>query len=207
LHRSLDLVNIGTSEYHGIKSLLYTIDPAMFSNATPSYSDAYYMKAPFGVMNVTTWQIAAIFISKPYFLDADPYYRRLLPPSFPKAVRERDDTFVMVEPQTGAGLHAYKRTQANVYFSNNSAANWSAHLPTVYCPIVIFDEEISPPDAVTDVIKASVFEKEHFFRDLMWSIFGVSLAVLVVSGIMFAYFSFRPVDESYTLINPTHGKI
>jgi hypothetical protein len=90
----------------------FTIYEADFFNASqlPENAD-YYQFGPAGVMNGTSFSQGTcllqcrvakthtglpLFLSKPHFLDADPYYLTLVNMSPP--VADAHDTFVMIEP-------------------------------------------------------------------------------------------------------------
>ncbi|CAH8619584.1 unnamed protein product [Heterobilharzia americana] len=59
-----------------------------------------------------------IFASQPHFLGADPYIREAMD-GIRKPNESLDSTVLLIEPNTGFILEAYKKVQINVYIENN----------------------------------------------------------------------------------------
>ena len=89
-----------------------------FQNSTenPTEGWQYYNFAPSGMQNVTQVATLPLFISKPHFLDGD----SVLPGSVKGLTPTRDihDTYLDIEPNTGALCRVHNRVQVNYQVNN-----------------------------------------------------------------------------------------
>jgi len=123
LGRGGDVLYNQSVELYGITVAQYLLDPALLLNGSNNPTNYGYFAGggpgapplPNGVMNESASQAnVEVYISKPHFLDADPYYLSLVQGvSLPN--RSIHDTFLDVEPITGVTLGTWKRTQINTY--------------------------------------------------------------------------------------------
>ena len=71
-----------------------------------------------------------MFISKPHFLDADPYYASLVVGMYPN--RSLHDENILVEPMSGVAMQVQQRGQLNLYVT---ASLLYPNLSTAYVPV------------------------------------------------------------------------
>jgi len=116
--RSLDLQTSNEIvKEHGIEMYRFRIVPSDLQNETQNpINSGFYQFGPFGVFNRTsTAQGAPLFLSKPHFLDADPFYLQNLIGLNPNRILH--DSWIDVEPITGTTMNAVERLQVNLEIS------------------------------------------------------------------------------------------
>uniref|UniRef100_A0A1I8MRM7 CD36 family protein n=1 Tax=Musca domestica TaxID=7370 RepID=A0A1I8MRM7_MUSDO len=103
--------------YKGVRAFRYKISPSAFDNGTTypeskCYCDGECM--PFGVFNISSCYYGLpILISKPHFMDADPFYANGVEGMAPN--RSAHETYIIVEPRTGLVMNLQGRLQLNIY--------------------------------------------------------------------------------------------
>jgi len=124
VYRSSYVIYDGTTDdWHGVTLRKYVVNMKDSENATSNPENAqYYNFAPNGLGNLTQVATLPLFISKPHFLDADPWYVSSLIGMQPN--REIHDTHLELEPNTGALFRVRNRCQTNYQLN-------SYHLPKV----------------------------------------------------------------------------
>jgi len=129
----------GTVTIQGIDMYQYTLLPWQLLNST-SYppNEAYYSyNFPNGMMNLSiAFSNTPVFVSKPHFLDADPYYLTTLNGLSPN--RTLHETYIYVEPITGIMMSSYERLQINVYTS--PLQFMYPNLSAVYFPVLWLEQ-------------------------------------------------------------------
>jgi hypothetical protein len=112
-----------TDDWHGVTLRRYGVNPKDAENATMNPEQAqFYNFSPDGLGNLTQVATLPLFISKPHFLDADPWYVSSLVGMQPN--RDIHDVYLDVEPNTGALFRVRNRCQTNYQLN-------SYHLPKV----------------------------------------------------------------------------
>jgi len=112
IYRTLFLQYEGdNSDWHGVTLRRYGLQMKDLQNYTMNPSEAwqYYNYAPSGMENLTAATGTTMFVSKPHFLDGDSSLAASVVGMTPK--REVHDTFLDIEPNTGALTRAHKRLQ------------------------------------------------------------------------------------------------
>jgi len=129
----------------GIKMHRYRVDKMQFD-----YAPDWDMNLR-GYVNLTRQKQTTLYLSKPHFYDALDDWTTgkiigMLPPD-----QSRDDTYLDIEPLTGATMHARKRIQANLYLPPKAEHNWlnkfNPLVPTgQFYPVMWIDErgDITP---------------------------------------------------------------
>lgn len=107
-----------TTDWHGVTLRRYGVQNKDSQNATenPTEGWQYYNYAPSGMQNLTVVATLPLFISKPHFLDADPSLVSSVVGLSPN--RAIHDTYVDIEPNTGALCRVHNRVQV-IYQMNN----------------------------------------------------------------------------------------
>lgn len=112
-----------TDDWHGVTLRRYEVNPKDSENVTSNPAQGqYYNYSPNGLGNLTQVATLPLFISKPHFLDADPWYVSSVVGMQPN--REIHDVYLDVEPNTGALFRVRNRCQTNYQLN-------SYHLPRV----------------------------------------------------------------------------
>ena len=112
-----------TDDWHGVKLRKYIVNLKDAENATTNPENAqFYNFAPNGLGNLTQVATLPLFISKPHFLDADPWYVQSVVGMQPN--REIHDVHFELEPNTGALFRVRNRCQTNYQLNNY-------HLPKI----------------------------------------------------------------------------
>jgi hypothetical protein len=101
--------------FKNIDMLRFTLPNIFLQNAAvyPENAD-YYMLGFAGLANLTAAGKPGFYVSKPRFLDCDPSIRGNLSATFPVPTYGEHDTFLNVEPTSGATMQAAKRLQLSV---------------------------------------------------------------------------------------------
>ena len=114
--RSVPLLYQYNYVFHSLNLYRYFIDDAPYQNASILPSNAPFTNyGPYGVVNMTlTLNGAQLFISKPYFMDADSSYTsQVTGLRFVAAGTIDYETYFDIEPVTGSVVAGYARTQIN----------------------------------------------------------------------------------------------
>lgn len=124
--RSLTLTNDGSYEKWGIKGQKFIGDDRVFDNGDKyeeafcwcgAETDAECPDVKPGVFNASRCSFGApAFVSYPHFYLADPYYLEGLEGLEP--VREKHETYLVVEPTAGIPMEVKARIQINLWMRN-----------------------------------------------------------------------------------------
>eukprot|EP00128_Syssomonas_multiformis_P000333 Colp12_sorted_trinity150504_noHs@2734 len=153
LFRSATLVYAGDYVENGVILRRYELAPELLMNATLRPENAaFYAFGPSGVLNMSTINQAPLFASKPHFLDADPVYTSKFTGLDPDA--DEHDTFLGVEPYTGATMGGAKRLQINFIVDST---NPKMPLRNTLHPVLWVEEGPVMPQAVASKIKGTLY--------------------------------------------------
>eukprot|EP01059_Diplonema_ambulator_P013833 TRINITY_DN244_c0_g1_i4.p1 TRINITY_DN244_c0_g1~~TRINITY_DN244_c0_g1_i4.p1 ORF type:complete len:530 (+),score=201.97 TRINITY_DN244_c0_g1_i4:42-1592(+) len=150
------------------------------------FGQTHYLYGPNGVVNATASQTANIMVSKPHFLDADPYYASLLTGMEP-ADRDRDDTTIWVEPITGSGVAANQRVQINLQMSPwlceatehvHGPIHTDCNISEAVVPMMIVNQVIYIPPNQADALKSQIYGIPNTVKLVAWILFGASFALI-----------------------------
>eukprot|EP01104_Vermistella_antarctica_P017998 TRINITY_DN6538_c0_g1_i1.p1 TRINITY_DN6538_c0_g1~~TRINITY_DN6538_c0_g1_i1.p1 ORF type:complete len:578 (+),score=110.87 TRINITY_DN6538_c0_g1_i1:159-1892(+) len=181
LYRHMTLSRNGTTTYLDIPLLHYIVNPDEFGNVTevPAHY-VYYANGPTGVQNLTAAsQGAPIFISKPHFLDADPYYLSMLEGISPPNATIHD-TFLDVEPNTGLVMNAAKRLQMNVMVQ--PLLLLYPNITTTYVPVFWVQEGGALNEDQASALHSSLLVPQKVTKQIaIWApIAGIGMVALAV---------------------------
>eukprot|EP00052_Salpingoeca_macrocollata_P007224 m.58457 g.58457 ORF g.58457 m.58457 type:complete len:566 (-) comp15906_c0_seq1:70-1767(-) len=141
LLRSSDIVYTETAEFQGIDLYRYKIVSTSMQNAAEYPPNCgFFDLGPSGVLNLTCVVTAPVFGSKPLFFQADPYYRSLVH-GLGEPNEEDHDTYLDIEPWTGAVMRAHQRLQINVRMQHSDLTGDNLNATGFYLPIMWADEQ------------------------------------------------------------------
>ncbi|CAL8110768.1 unnamed protein product [Orchesella dallaii] len=127
---------------------------------------------------------APIWMSTPYFLDGDAGY--LADSGLPDPDREKHQTLLDIEPNTGVLLNAHKRIQVNVYINNTiPGVNAYRNLKEEFLfPLLWADESAAMDPENADDLKGQLMTPLKIVNIAKWTILGVGIAI-VIGGVVF----------------------
>lgn len=161
---------------YGVTAYRYVLpeDELISANQDPGF----YPNGPNGVLNLTAvfTQNAPVFASKPHFLDADPGYVNNVTGLYPN--RELHDSYLDVEPITGAVIRAAKRIQINLQLKRtNHFRETEDIMPQLMMPVFWASEEGSLTHSLANKFKGKVYGPKYGMEAGVWG--GVGLGGLV----------------------------
>jgi len=177
LDRMVTLFTNQTFEYKGITMRRFMVPDIGMQNSTIFPQNAlYYQFGKAGVSNLTSCRGGApIFMSKPHFLGADPFYFARLEGLNPDP--ELHNTHVDIEPTLGTEMHAEKRLQVNVRISTEPLL-----YPNVsddfYVPVVWIEQSGHLTDPQAAEFKGKIYFTQALIKYLR--IFGILVGAVVL---------------------------
>ena len=159
---------------HGIKLYEFSLPADELVNTTQD--PGFYPNGPSGVLNLTavTPNAIALFASKPHFLDADRDF--LANVSGLRPNRALHDSYLAVEPITGAVLSAAKRIQISLHLQSYKDLPELKNLkPELMLPIFWASEDGNITTSLANEFKSAVYSVEY-------GISGGMLAAIVLAG-------------------------
>jgi lysosome membrane protein 2 len=175
------------TSFKGIATLRFTMDPHEMLNATLFAANAGYYQNEFtGFFNLTRFaSLARLFVSKPHFAGVPPPIGTSVVGMSPQL--DLHDSFIDVEPITGATMHLLQRSQVNFQMgtmSNMPNASsgqfdgvWFPRLRRpLMMPVVWIEEEGGIDDADAGNFRTQVYGAEFIYELILWG--GVALACL-----------------------------
>ena len=125
---------------------------------------------------------APLFVSKPHFLDADPYYQSLVLGLSPN--RTLHDTNVYVEPLSGITMQSYKRLQITIQVN---VSLLYPHMSPAFVPVIWVEESGSITPQLASQFTGQVYTALDVSKALQWAgVIGGSLLLLCVTAIFLA---------------------
>ncbi|XP_074597416.1 scavenger receptor class B member 1-like [Brevipalpus obovatus] len=130
----------------GLETLKYYLDPLNFANSSIYPPNSCYVpkkgsspspkgqKIPSGVFDISPCQYGCpLFLSKPHFLEADPYYLSTVQGLNPNI--SRHESWVEVEPVSGTSAQVMMRFQANLRTSKKPDLLQAYKIPDMIFPV------------------------------------------------------------------------
>jgi len=202
IFRSTDLVASETLQVQGIQLYNFGLQDKDLENATLNPDNAaYFQFGPNGVINLTSCsQGAPIFVSKPHFLDADPFYLSQLDGLSPDA--QLHNTIIAVEPITGVTMSAHKRLQINVKLQQDMLL-FPRVRQNLYIPVGWIDIAGEITEDLAGQFKGQVYFIETVTLVLQWGGIGAGIVLFLATIIIFIIFYRRQKrqENAYTAVN------
>lgn len=187
--RHVNVVNVGgeTMEHLGITLLRYTIPMTQFQS-TPENAAAYdLITTPDGTLNLTKLQRGLdVSMSKPHFLDAEPYLYEAID-GWSKPDPAEHDTYIGVEPITGAAMLAHQRLQLNLRLNpilvgagTPTNYTWFGSVSNTTLPLLWIDQfgDIGADDAKT--FRSMIYTTRDVAQYLQYVLLPLGALLLMV---------------------------
>lgn len=161
----------------------------MESDKTYKPNTAYYAGGPSGLINLTKCERKIpVFASKPHFLDGDPSLTEAVTGVSPPD-RSIHDTFINVEPNTGAAMHAAERLQVNLWVQNRTefTRKFFPKLRHMYFPVLWLSKHGRATQTEADDIVSKVYPALRLSVTLQWSCGAAAVVMCIVVVWMCAY--------------------
>jgi lysosome membrane protein 2 len=173
LLRVVDLEYQKDRKFEGIDLLRFVLSEDTLA------TNPNYFQSVVGLANMTSAVGAPLFLSKPHFLDADPAQTSSLVTGMAGVVADHD-TFVDIEPLTGAVMSARKRLQLNFQVSHYDYKN--TDIPSNYMPILWVEEAGDIPADLANDFKETVYGAQRL--EQVSQIGGPAVGVLLILSAM-----------------------
>jgi len=185
----------------GIKLYRFVINNDQSKNYSENPANAdYYQNGPSGVNNITRCSGGVpLFISKPHFLDADPIYSESVLGL--SANREKHDTYLDIEPRTGAVLGAAKRLQLNAYLFDLFLLY--PNVTNVYMPVFWAEESGTLTSDLAEQFKDAIYTAENYATVGMYTGYILGSIFSLVSFFFLAdtIVRIRKAKHAYTILS------
>lgn len=146
-------------EIHGIPGYKYSGGTKTVDNGTEFPENQCFSEGqvvPSGVMNVSSCRYGTpVFMSFPHYYAADPYYLDMVDGLSPS--QNKHEFFMSLEPKTGIPLEVAARFQINMLVRPVENIGLYSEAPTLFFPVLWFEQTVSMGEDVANEIRAVVF--------------------------------------------------
>ncbi|XP_065833742.1 lysosome membrane protein 2-like [Oscarella lobularis] len=199
LFRSANLTCNQMAELESISLLRCVIPQWELQNATVNPKNAeWYANTYSGLLNESSANYRApIFISKPHYLDVDPEVATNIT-GLRGPDRQLDDTFLDIEPITGALFRTFKRLQANIQIqpiTHSIAFEKVSKVRHTFVPIFFAEESVLANTTTCNLFKTQVYEPIDVIRGVQWGLVGLGGLVIVLCIIVGARMIYKRKDD------------
>ena len=136
-----------------------------------------------GILNATNCKGAALMMSLPHFMDADPFYQGLVEGLEPN--REKHSIYLDIDPVTGAAVDVAKRMQINVRLFRMDFKNYDQLPEYTLMPIMWLEESGGVRPDGLERLKAKVHDKFSMLKNGGYIVLIVGIALLPIGIIVF----------------------
>ena len=187
LCRSAFLTFQSHTSVRGIKTLRFELPKEVFLNASLNPDNAGFCVPKdncldSGVQSIAPCKEGApVVLSTPHFyLAADKYINGV---NAIKPNQEHDETYLDIEPMTGAVFSAMKRMQLNVHVKDEGIFPQLKHIKEVMMPVIWLNESVYLDESTANMFKLQVSTLIEFVHVLPFVILGFG-AFLLILGIV-----------------------
>ncbi|MFX0042727.1 MAG: hypothetical protein ACFE8L_07430 [Candidatus Hodarchaeota archaeon] len=174
LLRTVEIIYTGTTSMYGIELYRFEICEETFK-----VNPKYYQSIE-GVANMTVDQGIPAFLSKPHFLNASNYLKEAVKGLNPNKLQH--DTYLDVEPLTGATMNAVERIQVN--FLVNQTDIWYKNCWEGMMPILWLEYGGQITENLANKFKNLVYTAQDLSEFLFYGCISIG-ATLVIPGVIF----------------------
>ncbi|XP_064637277.1 lysosome membrane protein 2-like isoform X2 [Lineus longissimus] len=171
---------------YGIQLYRFVPPLEVFANHTENPVNKGYCRPDClgaGVLDITPCKGAPVIISQPHFYQAAPYYINAIQGMHPN--KEEHETFVDVEPNTGAVMNAAKRLQINIHLKNISDVTELAKIPPTIFPVAWVNETAKIDEATADKFTHEVMLPILATTIVQYALMALGFLLILV-GIVYA---------------------
>ncbi|ODM91070.1 Scavenger receptor class B member 1 [Orchesella cincta] len=193
LCRSLTLAYGEDTEYLGVPGYRFTVPKWVLEDPRTNRDNMCYCLTEkeedcprAGAMSLEGCRGGApIMMSTPYFLDGDAGY--LADSGLPDPDREKHQTFLDIEPNSGVLLRAHKRIQVNVLVDNKvPGVNAYKNIQREFVfPLLWADEGAEMDEESGDDLKGKLITPLKIVNIAKWAILGVGIAVVIAGAVLY----------------------
>lgn len=204
LCRTLSIEFIKTTSIRSIELYRFGISssffkPINFNDETKCYcvKRSHQEKQKFcklsGVVDVSSCRKKPIVLSTPHFYNGDPLLRQAVDGLAPSAANH--DTFIDIEPMTGAVLRVRRRLQLNVEMGPTEGFTPSLVLKDkIIHPFVWLDQSIVVPDDIAQKLENRLTKKVRFVKILCYAAL-ITGPIILVATLIFICRDIRSEDK------------
>ncbi|MFX1322211.1 MAG: hypothetical protein ACFFAQ_11265 [Promethearchaeota archaeon] len=174
LLRTVEIIYTETTSIYDIELYRFEI-----SEETFKVNPKYYQSIE-GVANMTVDQGIPAFLSKPHFLNASSYMKEAVNGLNPNKLQH--DTYLDIEPLTGATMNAAERIQIN--FLVNQTDIWYKNCWEGIMPILWLEFGGQITENLANKFKNLVYTAQNLSENLFYSCIGIG-ATLIIPGAIF----------------------
>jgi len=190
LLRSVDLYFTGTTSIYDIELFRFELSSQTFD------IDFNYYQSIKGLANMTIDQGFPVFLSKPHFLDADNDLIESIKGVYP--IKEFHDTYLDVEPNSGAVMNAAERFQINLMIDDTDI--WYKNCWEGVMPILWLEFGGQITEELANSFKTLVYGTQNLSAILFQSTLAIG-AALIIPGTIFT------TTQNRKRINDKKGKL
>lgn len=144
----------------GITGYRFTAGERAVDNGTKYPENSCYTgfngeSVPSGVMNISACRYSSpVFMSYPHFYAADEFYSNEVDGLEP--IREKHESYIILEPITGVPLEINMRFQVNMYIQPTENIALYQEAPTIFMPLLWFEERFTMDQKDRDQMKQAL---------------------------------------------------
>lgn len=138
-------------------------------------------ECPDGLLDITKCMGGApVLMSSPYFLGSPDFLRTDLV-DFPAGNEEDHETFLDIEPISGAVVTARKRLQVNIPLKNTPEIIQLSSVKDVVLPLLWLEEAADLDQENADIIKDMVINPVNALEGVQWTMVAIGAAMMLTS--------------------------
>ncbi|XP_030837087.1 lysosome membrane protein 2 [Strongylocentrotus purpuratus] len=172
-------------ETRRIPTWRYTVPKPVFDNHYVEPTNSAFCTPdkksclPGGILNITDCQFGApIYFSSPHFLYSDDEVLDMINGVHPNETLHQ--TFVDIEPYSGAPLKVAKRSQINTYIRSYDFIEFYKEVPEAYLPLVWMEERSFVTKEAASQLEQQLMLPLAIGKYVPWTVFSFGLLLVLV---------------------------